>query len=105
MCVCAFQFSKLGKFEEENMNHSSQNKYFDVWFQFSHDMPFCHMYAMAIRAGKMMWQSWIELKYYSVTYFEHITRGGACTRFIDMSDIHMFYIARMSPSFSGSSAL
>ena len=47
------------------------------------------------------WQSRIEIGYYSIAYFERITKfdvlqrwafakGGAHTRFIDVSDIHVF---------------
>ena len=48
-----------------------------------------------------MWQSQIGIEYYSVVYFEHITKfdtlkrwastkGGAHMRFIDTSAIHVF---------------
>ena len=42
-----------------------------------------------------LWQSQIEIEYYSVAYFERITEfdaglGGAHTRFVDASDIHAF---------------
>ena len=42
-----------------------------------------------------MWQSRIEIEYYSVVYFECITEfastwGGAHTRYVDTADIHAF---------------
>ena len=58
-----------------------------------------------------MWQSQIEIKYYSVASpslmrynTELLLSGGAYMRFIDVSDIHMLYMSRMSPALSRSSA-
>jgi len=56
-----------------------------------------------------MWQSQLEIEYYSIAHFEHIitfnmlwfwasAKGGACTHFIDTLTHHK----HMSPTHSGS---
>ena len=56
---------------------------------------------LAFRTYIYMWQSQVEIEYYSVAYFERIAElvtllclvfaeGRAHTRFVDTSDIHSF---------------
>ena len=59
-----------------------------------------------------VWQSWIEIKHYSVAYFDHIIKycnrnfieGGAHTHFVDLSGVHVSILC-MSPTLTRSSAL
>ena len=48
-----------------------------------------------------MWQSWVEIKHYSVVYFDLVTalqvlkrrtlvKGGACTCWVNVVSIHEF---------------
>ena len=59
-----------------------------------------------------VWQSWVEIKHYSVAYFDHIIKhcnrnfieGGAHTHYVDLSSVHVSTLC-ISPTLTRSSAL
>ena len=59
-----------------------------------------------------VWQSWMEIKHYSVAYFDHIIKhcnrnfieGSAHTHYVDLSGVHVSTLC-MSPTLTRSSAL
>ena len=63
-----------------------------------------------------MWQSHVEIEYYSVAYFDRVTalkapylrtsvKGGAQTRCVIASIAAAFYALRLSPTLNGSSEI
>ena len=59
-----------------------------------------------------VWQSWVEIKHYSVAYFDCIIKycnrnfieGGAHTHYVDLSGVHVSTLC-MSPTLTRSSGL